>query len=256
MWRYCVVLLVAAALAVAETIEVEPMQAVNPPVGSMTRTTKVEVQRQQQLRTLTAGEERAIAAYMAAYGPRMDAENRKALEASLRFLVAIDQSHVPLTRRPNDYLADYQIVTQMMNRVDWYVNVPVAESFRLPALGESVVVPTAPVKLAPLAPVPTLSAVPLALTPVSLELTKPPALVCPKPLIGFTPILGGGQVDRQAGPRLERELANIGAGVGVWSSNHHTPPAPSTPSTCGPLPPSLDDGTGHPVSPPPSAAGR
>jgi hypothetical protein len=77
-----------------------------------------------QLRQLADWETSAIEQYMAKYGASMSSENRTALRNALYFLVAIDQSHIPLGRTPAGYFSDYQVFTQLLNRVDWYVNVP------------------------------------------------------------------------------------------------------------------------------------
>lgn len=104
-----------------------------PIAGQYSSTARVSVQRVAQLRRLTVSECRAIDQYLYKYW-QISAHNRQSLRAALEFLVAIDQSHVPLTRKPAQYFADYQTFTQLYNRTDWYANVP---QYRLPAFTPS-----------------------------------------------------------------------------------------------------------------------
>lgn len=85
----------------------------------------VPVQRVAQLRQLSAGEVAQINSYLAARPGLRKSGNYEATREALIFLTQIDQSHFPLTREPKDYLADYQNFTQLLNRVNWYVRVPV-----------------------------------------------------------------------------------------------------------------------------------
>lgn len=96
---------------------------------------RVTVQRVAQLRTLDWWEIDGIDRYM-----REHKDVGPAFRNWVEFDIKIDQSHVAkvydksgkliggkLNRSPNDYTADYQIFTQMLNRVDWYVNIPKQE---------------------------------------------------------------------------------------------------------------------------------
>lgn len=89
---------------------------------SQAQTYTVPVQKVAQLRQLTWSQQKQINDYLDAREVWLrKAGNYEATRAALEFLTRIDQSHFPLTRRPADYLADYQNFTQMLNRVDWYV---------------------------------------------------------------------------------------------------------------------------------------
>lgn len=94
--------------------------------GSM----KLQVQKVLHPRPLGFAEESAIIAYMAGHGDYLlHSGNYSATEKSIRLLLGIEQSHLPLTRKPAEYLSDAQIVWQMLLYLETYVRVP------WPALG-------------------------------------------------------------------------------------------------------------------------
>ncbi len=147
--------------AVAQVPEGAQLAACQSP--AVTSTTKVPVQHVPKLRTLTGDEEKAIQIYLDAH-PDLGSE-RQVTDNAIRFLTALGQSHFPLTRKPYEYAVDYQIFTQGLGQVDWYVNLPGARDWP---------------EFTPVGPAPPI--VPLGLTPLG----------CPGPdlvpvVVGDTP---------------------------------------------------------------------
>ncbi|MDO8443900.1 MAG: hypothetical protein Q7S80_00100 [bacterium] len=118
---------------------------------------RIDVQRAAILRELSPNEKAAIGAYMAAHGGDGSCQNQRALRNALEFLTRIDQSHFPLSRSAREYLADYQVFTQVLNRVDWYVNLPSRQmtvALHLPLFQPGQPVVTSPLVLTPGTPAP------------------------------------------------------------------------------------------------------
>lgn len=89
-------------------------------VGGVT----VPVQKVLHQRQLTSHEVAAIETFMADH-PGLAGENVAATRNALKLLLVIGQSHLPLTRQPAAYLADYQTVTQLLKYLKLYVNLEV-----------------------------------------------------------------------------------------------------------------------------------
>jgi len=98
------------------------------PVAQTDQTSiRLPVQKVLQIRPLTAAEDAAVAAYIQQYKAGLTSQNYVALGNALRLLIGVDQTHVPLTRTPAQYMADYQTFTQLLGRTDWYVNLPIQQ---------------------------------------------------------------------------------------------------------------------------------
>lgn len=231
LWIVALLALVSLCWATApDNIEQTPVFT---PVSTITVAipgSRETVQRVPQLRSLTAGELAAINAYMAKHGGTGQCQNQRALRNSLEFLTAIDQSHFPLTREPKDYLADYQIFTQLFNRVDWYVNLP-DQTIRLPALPDLGVLPMINPTEVTLSPV----------TDIRIPDIAPP---CTKVVFAG----GGGPVGQYrlgVGPWIETREAPAGLAwasrVRSWIKSTPPPPGPCP----GPPDPPIDPPVPH-----------
>lgn len=171
---------------------------------------KVPVQKVARPRPLTASEYEAVDDYLRRYAPKMSEVNVRSLRAGLPFLVGIDQSHVPLTRKPAEYLADYQTYTQLLERTEMYVWVP-RQEFCLPEFKCS----GSQGKLC------------LADIPPCKEEVVPCQTACPAPA-------GALRISRP-GDREEANIAGAWWGWGRMDREHSDPPCPDPPDeTCDP----------------------
>lgn len=97
-------------------------------------TMRVPVQRVAMLRPLTNEDNKAIAVYMRQHNdPKMTANDRLCLHEALKYLIGIDHTHVVNGKvegswSPNHFFSEYQSHTQLLNRVDWYVNLDTPRS--------------------------------------------------------------------------------------------------------------------------------
>ena len=92
-------------------------------------TTTLTVQKKSRPDPLTNAQGCAVEAYLIKHYDKKDAGNRAALRNALVYLLGIGQSHLPLGRTPKDYLADYQICTQLMEHTDLSVEMPAIPAF-------------------------------------------------------------------------------------------------------------------------------
>jgi len=135
MMRAALVIAVLLAVGVAYS-QVEP--GVPDETQVQQQMLQMPVQKVLDVPLLTLEQEAAVREYLNRYAPNLSRENLAATANGLRLLIGIQQTHVPLTRRPCEIMADYQIITQMLKYLRMYVKVPVAEFFLrpLPVLGE------------------------------------------------------------------------------------------------------------------------
>jgi len=103
----------------------EPVQV--PMAAQMDQGTRVPVQKVLRIRPLVPAEDAAVAVYLQQHKAGLSTQNYTALENALRLLIGVDQTHIPLTRIPAQYLADYQTFTQLLGRTEWYVNLSVQQ---------------------------------------------------------------------------------------------------------------------------------
>lgn len=235
----------------------DPDNVQTTPATTPATTNRVTVQKVAQLRTLTAAEKAAIDAYMALHGGDGTSGNQRALRGSLEFLVAIDQSHLPLGRAPSAYLADYQTFIQLFNRVDWYVNLPAPAP--LPEFTPAgPAPPVTGIQLTAVAPAARIQPVPPVAIPVPVS--APPVLVINQAVCPSLPIvplafpkagLGGAQPFSTAGVGTAayasywRQTGGNGGGGG----NINPPPGELCPPGTPPTPPApgagnIDDPSG------------
>lgn len=125
---------VIQAPASVVTVISTPVTTTSQSAGTM----RLSVEKVFNVPPLTAEQESAVREYLNKYAPNLTAENLAATANGLRLLIGIEQTHIPLTRRPGEIMADYQIVTQMLKYLRMYVNVPMIEFFLqpLPGLGQ------------------------------------------------------------------------------------------------------------------------
>lgn len=209
--RHFALILICAAAAVAQ-MDVGPSSGGYYSTASAQRIEieRVPVRWRANPRSLTSVEEEAVRRYMREYGPRLSAGNRDALEAALRFLVGMEQSHVPLTRTPAMYLADYQSFTQTSVRIDKWVEI---ERQKLPPLG-----PKPPVECPPVLNPPTRPFCPTPgqpLQPICIELERPILEEVKQTCIvqQAAVVYAGqraGQVSTRNIPGVPRQLASVG----------------------------------------------
>ena len=128
-WLIAIIVLLGAMTTMARADVGQPL----PEVPEMAQpvqvvvtnaTAQMPVQHVARPRILTNAENLAIADYLAGHRKYLSTENYENLCVAIPFLVAIGQSHTPLTRRPKEYQSDYQIITQVTGKIDWYVNIP------------------------------------------------------------------------------------------------------------------------------------
>jgi len=111
------------SLAVAQPPEGAEIAPTFSAVVSPFATVKVPVEKVAILRPLSEFEKNSISYYLDEC-KWLKGENLAATRAALEFLTEINQSHFPLTRTPAEYMADYQIFTQLYGQTDWYVKAP------------------------------------------------------------------------------------------------------------------------------------
>ena len=100
----------------------EPVQV--PMAAQMDQGTRVPVQKVLRIRPFVPAEDAAVGTYLQQHKAGLSSQNYTALDNALRLLIGVDQTHIPLTRTPAQYMADYQTFTQLLGRTDWYVSLP------------------------------------------------------------------------------------------------------------------------------------
>ncbi|MFA6963583.1 MAG: hypothetical protein WC227_02615 [Patescibacteria group bacterium] len=92
-------------------------------------TVKTPVQRVAQKRPLTAADLAGIESYRA-YWQKRGLSMTPSVKSALEYMLQMDIIHLPiyLQRTPQEYDFEAQSIEKMLNRVDWYVNVPVSQT--------------------------------------------------------------------------------------------------------------------------------
>lgn len=129
---FMILVFASAVTAQQSYVAVDDQEGMNTPIDvpSPTFSTKtLTVQKVAQPEPLTVSEETAVKQYLKRHRDKSSQANRESLRAALTFLLGINQSHLPLNRLPNDYLADYQLYTQSMKYTDFYVRIPDLPAF-------------------------------------------------------------------------------------------------------------------------------
>ncbi len=214
--------ILTAVVCFADTEPPEQMQTVQVAVCNVTansvtvvlRGERVDVQRDAILRSLSDSERCAIDRYMVVHGGDGECQNQRALRNAIEFLTRINQSHFPLSRSPREYLADYQVFTQMLGKIDWFVRLPDRR---------------VTVELPPVHPTERIVYKPVEVPAVNVTVEKPPDIVVtipnpqlavsvtvqlppPAAPIGFVPVQSCGQVNATRSQSVEHRLAGLGIG--------------------------------------------
>lgn len=111
------------------SFEATVQSQIQPNTLTSSTTTRLTVQKKAHPKPLTSSQSIAIEAYLKKHYDKNSQANREALRGALTFLLGINQSHLPLNRQANDYLADKQTYDQAMKHTDFYVNVPGLPAF-------------------------------------------------------------------------------------------------------------------------------
>lgn len=234
-----VVVLLALALPVLAQTEFNPGETPAPAITAVPTplvttilqsagTTSQTVQHRTRVRPLTAEEENAVSAYLCKHRQGFTGDNYAATDNALHFLLGINQSHLPLTRTPAQYMADYQTFTQLLGLTDWWVDIPTPQLV-IPPLG----------LLPAVNPSQSVQLTPVHLNLANVNCTQPvcvalPVTVCPAGAVAFG----------QAGERRERVIGGV-AGI---QRHEQRPPEDETcgPGEPGPKPPPNNGEPGNP----------
>ena len=230
----------------------EPVQVSTPTSAQMDQGQRVPVQKILRIRPLVPAEDAAVAAYLQQHKVGLTSQNYAALENALRLLIGVDQTHVPLTRTPAQYMADCQTFTQLLGRTDWYVNLPPQQP-AAPQVIERTVEREVPVQVV----VPQIVTLPMPVVLPARQFIQPAGVTAtwtPSAPVNVGQVVVGTWQDIIALTVIYHQPVVCRTSPSGTCPPGEAPPPPSPPAAGGTAPPPPGNGDGNPgANQPPDA---